>query len=232
MNTTIKLLCLIGLLLVTACSSQANQPPDSRPTPSTIIQNNSNFNLPFPNSIPSSERQWEIEIDYASSAVEAIFNFYNDAFIAQGFVRTDFEKEDDDFEAKYRKGSVTIELEIDRDDGTTEVEIDITDSATASVRSYGLTNFGDISIPLFNATIKEIEWDFKSKYDSSDIEAIFSHYDNLLTNLGWQRSKLERDDNEIEADYRKDGVKLELELEQDDDKIEVEIEVNKLRFYQ
>ncbi len=232
MNTTIKLLGLISLLLVSACSSQANQSPLTfRPEPATIIQNNSNFNLPAASGFSSSEYEWDIEIDYDSAAAEAIFNFYNDAFIAQGFVRSDFEKEADEFEAKYTKGSVKIELEVEKDDNKTEVDIDIT-SSSASPISYTLTSFGEINIPLFEAGIKEIEWDFKTKYDSPDLEAIFAHYDSLLTNLGWQRSKLERDDDEIEANYRKDGVKLELELELDDDKVEVEIEINKLRFYQ
>lgn len=49
----------------------------------------------------------------------------------------------------------------------------------------------------------------------TSLEELYAYYHDFLTQKGWQREDLETEDDKIEADYRKDNVKLELEIERE-----------------
>ncbi len=57
-------------------------------------------------------------------------------------------------------------------------------------------------------------------------DEVYSYFDGELTAQGWQQTTIERDDDEIEADYTRDGRQLELELERDDGGFELEIDID------
>jgi len=60
------------------------------------------------------------------------------------------------------------------------------------------------------------------------LEEVYTYFDGELSAQGWQRTGLETDDDEIEADYAREGRELELELEREDDGgFEVEIDIDR-----
>ena len=68
--------------------------------------------------------------------------------------------------------------------------------------------------------------DSKTRFiTSARLRDVYEHFHDQLTRAGWRRTSLEVDDDEIEAEYRRDGVSFELELERDGrDRFELEID--------
>lgn len=60
----------------------------------------------------------------------------------------------------------------------------------------------------------------------ASLDEVYSYFDGQLTAQGWQQTTTERDDDEIEAEYTRDGRELELELERDDNGFELEIDID------
>ena len=58
------------------------------------------------------------------------------------------------------------------------------------------------------------------------IDTVYEHFHSELGAQGWQRTELERDDDEIEAEYTREGRELEFELERDDGRYELEIDID------
>ncbi len=58
------------------------------------------------------------------------------------------------------------------------------------------------------------------------LDEVFTHFDDELAAQSWQRTGLERDDDEIDAEYLREGRELELELERDDGGFEIEIDID------
>ncbi len=229
------LVIVLSALLLSACGSGTPSPENpanpSQPTAPSVFEDNQNFALAPASGFNALEREWDIELDYATSDIQAVFDLYDADLAGQGFTRTSLETEDGEFEADYRRDNLLLELEIERDDGSAEVDFDLTESAPVASNAFSLTEVAGVSLPEVNAGIAQVDWDFNIDYDTSDLDAIFAHYDAALASLGWSRSDLEREDDEIEADYRKNGVELELEVSLDDGEVEVDIELNKALFY-
>lgn len=61
----------------------------------------------------------------------------------------------------------------------------------------------------------------------TDLQALFDFYDGELAALGWARTELERDDDEVEAVYVREGRELDVELEQDDGGFKLELDVDR-----
>jgi hypothetical protein len=60
---------------------------------------------------------------------------------------------------------------------------------------------------------------------SARLRDVYAHFHDQLTRDGWRRTNLEIDDDEVEAEYRRDGVSFELELERDGrDRFKLEID--------
>ena len=60
---------------------------------------------------------------------------------------------------------------------------------------------------------------------SARLRDVYAHIHDQLTRDGWRRTNLEIDDDEVEAEYRRDGVSFELELERDGrDRFKLEID--------
>ena len=134
-------------------------------------------------------------------------------------------------EADYENGDgLTIELEVELDDGRVDVDFDVDDFVGPFPAGFSLTEFAGLELPIYpDADVVDVEWDFNFDHPGTDTEAVFDYYDQHLQDLGWTQTELDDgDDDEWEAEYVNEGVHLELEVEDDS---EVEIEVNKLRFY-
>ncbi|HET8984652.1 MAG TPA: hypothetical protein VFN03_02725 [Trueperaceae bacterium] len=160
-----------------------------------------------------------------------MFDYYDAELVALGFTRTSIERDDDDIEAEYVNGDgIEIDLDVELDDGNVEVDLDIDDFTGPYPTGFSLTSFAGISIPIFHEVAPlDVEWDFNFDHPSTDVAAAFAYYDGHLQDLGWTQTEIDDgDDDEMEAEYVKDGVHLEVEV---DDDTEVELEFNKLRFY-
>lgn len=55
---------------------------------------------------------------------------------------------------------------------------------------------------------------------------VYDYFHAQLTGQGWMRTTLENDDDEVEADYSREGRELEFELERDDGGFELEIDID------
>lgn len=61
----------------------------------------------------------------------------------------------------------------------------------------------------------------------AELQALFDFYDGELAALGWARTELEREDDEVEAVYTREGRELDFELEQDDGGFRLELDVDR-----
>ena len=59
------------------------------------------------------------------------------------------------------------------------------------------------------------------------ITTVYEHFHTQLGTQGWQRTNLENDDDEVEADYVREGRELELELEREANRYELEIDIDR-----
>ena len=59
--------------------------------------------------------------------------------------------------------------------------------------------------------------DTEVRFRSTDsLESVFDFFDRELTEDGWQRTELDRDDDRIEARYVRDGRRVKVEVERED----------------
>lgn len=78
-----------------------------------------------------------------------------------------------------------------------------------------------------NGLVTEDGLDTRTTFSAdASLQEVYSYFDGQLTSGGWQRTNLEQDDDEIEADYSREGRTLELELEQDDGGFELEVDID------
>jgi hypothetical protein len=230
MTPALRSFCAAALLLcVTACGAQPapSDPPTNGDPPSpppAVAQ----FALETAPSYTALEREWEIDIEYQSTDLEGIFAFYDQDLQAQGWQRVSLERESGEIEADYRKDGLELALEVELEDGRKiEVEIDI-EELTVSGARYDLSGLPGLTLNFVpDVRILAREWDIDIRYDSTDVEGIFAHYDGLLQGQGWRQTDIERDANEIEADYRRDGSEAGLEVEVEDGRfVDVELDID------
>lgn len=223
-------------LLVVGCGSAGggpNQPDprDSKPAVATALALDEAFELLYMPGVDVHDLEWDVEIEYATTEVGAVFDYYDSELLDRGFARTSLERSDDEVEADYRHGSgLEIELQVELDDGRVEVDLDADDFEGPFPAGFTLTAFSGLDLPFYpDAEVLDVEWDFHFDHPGADLDAVFEYYDEHLVSLGWERTEIDDgDDDEREAEYVNEGVYLELEVEEGG---EVEIEVNKLRFY-
>lgn len=60
----------------------------------------------------------------------------------------------------------------------------------------------------------------------ASLEEVYGYFNGELVDQGWQQTSIETEDDEIEAEYVRDGRELEFELERDDGRYELEIDVD------
>jgi len=224
--------------LLAACGTSAGSPTPPEPDPTevkpaatAVLALDDGFQFRFMPGEAVTDVEWDVELEYDTRDVEAVFDYYDDALAGQGFTRTDIDRGDDDIEADYENGDgLTIELEVELDDGRVDVDFDVDDFVGPFPAGFSLTEFAGLELPIYpDADVVDVEWDFNFDHPGTDTEAVFDYYDQHLQDLGWTQTELDDgDDDEWEAEYVNEGVHLELEVEDDS---EVEIEVNKLRFY-
>lgn len=228
------------LVALTACTaaqdSSTGDPSPGGPSASQVLSVTEDFSLAYLEGVELLEREWDIELEYDVQDVSSVYSHYHDIWIGAGFVRGELEVESDEIEAEYAHADGRrAEIEVELDDGRTEVALQLDDPSTVAdpdpITTRGL---GTLEIPLFDAEVVEIEWEIEIDYPASatTVQDAYDFYHDALTNLGWVVTEGESEWDEIEADYYdKDGVELELEVELDDGRIEVEIELDKDRFY-
>lgn len=239
-NSFLTVVSALALLVACSQASQENgggppgdQPPSERPAANLVLEANADFEFAYMPEVPVTALEWDVEIDYAVRDVQGVFDHYDAALAGLGFTRTSLETDNDEIEARYSREGVTIELEVELDDGRTQVDFDLDDlNAGTAPATFTLREFGGIEIPFYDAEIVEVEWDFGFHHATTDHQSVFEYYDAALRDLGWARTDLETEGDEIEADYAREGVRLDLEVDREGNHVDVELEFNKLRFYQ
>jgi hypothetical protein len=238
MKSIIILMTAMLIGLFSACASQAaptspsgDNPGSGAPPAAAVLGNNQNFSLSTASGVDIRRRAWDIDIDYDTRDSSAVFAYYDRLLSEQGFSRSAFERDGDEFEARYQRSGVRIALEVERDGSGITVELDVSETAPVSSAPTTLTSVADVNLPPYSAPVIKAEWEITTLYVTRDMAALFDHYDSMLASLGWERFRFEQDDD-IDAYYRKDGVVLKLELDRSGDSVEVDIELNRLRFYQ
>lgn len=244
MPDPIRTLALAAALVgLTACGAAADgdptngdAPPAAGPPTNQVLAVTEDFALPYLPAVAVEEREWDVELDHDVRDVEGVFDHYDAQLTAAGFERTDLEREGDEIEASYaHPDGASVELEVEVDDGRTQVDLDADDlGAATDPEPFTARAFGPFEIEFHEADVVEIEWDFEVDYagDATSVEEAYAHYHGALTELGWTHTEGETEWDEIEADYfSRDGVELELEVEEDDGRVQVEIELDKDRFY-
>lgn len=70
--------------------------------------------------------------------------------------------------------------------------------------------------------------DSRTLFDTdAPLSEVYAYFDGELVAQGWQRTELETDDDEIEAEYVRAGRELEFELEREDSgRYELEIDID------
>ena len=231
------------LVLIAGCQSatagEGGGPAVDKPPVGAVFAAGDDFELRYMPGVPVSDREWDVELEYDVRDLQGIFDHFDAQLVAAGFQRFDLEEDSDEIEADYHRASdgLRVDLEVELDGGWTEVDLDIDAPGppASGEEWFDLSSFAglvlDFDYP--GASIVDVEWDFDFEHPASAVSAseAFDYYDGLLAGMDWSRYDLEIDGEEYEADYVRDGVRLELEVERDDGMIEVELELNKARFY-
>ncbi len=247
------LLGILTVLLLAACGNGNGGPtspdpdpdPDpvaSKPSAEAVLALDDQISFQYMN-VTTDDLEWDVEIEYDTRDVRAVFDHYDASLQSQGFDQRDLEVDDDDeIEAEYRNTTtgVWVELEVELEDGDVNVDLDVEDPRSyadgSTIPAFSLTGFIDLDIPVYpGADVLDVEWDFNFDHPETDPEAVFTYYDDLLQSLGWNVVEIDDDDDderEVEYRFEDEDVYLELEVEEDDAGTEVELEFNKLRFYQ
>lgn len=229
-------------LTLSACGAQTTPPTD--PTPPTPPTEPAPPTDPTPPTDPApptepsavdfavtptpgvtvTERGWDTELNYSSVDWEAIYGFYDQDILAQGWQKVDEEIESGDYDADYIKDGLELDLSVDLEDGQVEVEIDI-DEVAVTDAEYSLYALPGLTLNLFPDTaLITREWDIDTDYATSDVAAVFAHYDGLLREQGW--AEVSRDD-EYDVTYQLGSATLELDVDlEDGDEVEVDIDID------
>lgn len=217
-------------------SDPGGDAPSSGPAASEVLNTTQDFQMDYLPAVEIVEREWDVELGYDVQDVSGVYAHYHDALAAEGFTRGGFEDEGDEVEADYTHADGrSIDLEVDLDDGRTQVHLDL-DDATTTVDPDPFTarSFGGLEILFYDADVVEIEWDFEVDYaaGSTTVQEAYDFHHDALADMGWMHIEGETEWDEIEADYFvKDGVELELEVEEDDGRVVMEMELDEDRFY-
>lgn len=228
------LLSIPLLALLAACGSAAAGPQDPtavKPAASAVLAMSDDFEFVFMPDEPISDVEWDVEIDYDTRDVGAVYDFYDNALSTAGFTRIGIDRSDDEVEAEYTNpAGLEVDIEVERDDGRVEVDLDIDDFTGPFPTGFSLKSFAGFDLPIYPAAdVRDVEWDFNFDHPATAVQDVFDYYDRHLQDLGWTQVELDDDDDdEWEAEYERENVHLELEAEGD---TEVELEFNKLRFY-
>lgn len=217
-------------------------PTTLKPSAEEVLALDNTFDFEYMPGAAVDDLEWDVEVEYDTDDVRAVFDHYHGVFTGLGFAQRELDEGSDEIEAEYFEAGtnrwIEIEVELDDDDHV-EVDLDIEDPRSFAPPpdgfGFSLTTFVDLEIPFYaGADIRDLEWDFNFDHPATDTEEVWNYYDGLLQDLGWNQIDLDDDDDdEWEAEYERDRVFLELEVEDDDDGVtEVEIEFNDLRFYQ
>lgn len=238
MRPVLLLLALPLLALLAACGSAQTgpkgpqDPTATKPAAATVLAMDDDFAFTFMPGETISEVEWDVEIDYDTRDVQAVFDYYHAQLTAAGFAQTSLDGGGDEIEAEYSNATtgLDIDIEVEREDDHVQVDLDLDDFTGPVPAGFSLKSFGGFDLPIYpGADVDDVEWDFNFDHPSTDPEQAFAYYDGHLQDLGWVQTELDDgDDDEREAEYEMDGVHLELEVE---DGTEVELEFNKLRFY-
>jgi hypothetical protein len=187
---------------------------------------------PTPN-LTVREREWDTELNYASTDWEAIYAFYDQDIQAQGWTKVDEEIDGSEYDAEYVKDGLELDLEVDLEGNQVEVDIDIDElGGSVGETEYSLYELPGLTLSLYPDTeLLTREWDIEVEYVATpdDLQGVFDHYDGLLQAQGWTQTAIATEDGEIDADYTLGGATLELEVDLDgSNEIDVDIEIDQV----
>lgn len=128
---------------------------------------------------------------------------------------------------RHRSARETVRVRPDR-----VVEVDLSlpaevrpPTAAESINAFlGLLPYPGSEVTQHESSDRDSETRFTV---TARLRDVYEHLHDQLTRDGWRRTALEMDDEEVEAEYRRNGASFELELERDDrDRFELEIDVD------
>ena len=106
----------------------------------------------------------------------------------------------------------------------------VSSADTSPTQARTAVEIPDLTLdPYPNASRTEVNWDVQIEYRTRDVQPIYDFYDGQITDQGWQRVNVDRDRDEFEVDYNRDGLRLELDVERDDGQIVVMLEIDDRR---
>lgn len=133
-------------------------PVDVEPSAVEVLALSDDSTFEFMPGAPLAEREWDVEIQYATRDVGAVFDFYGAALVAEGFTRTGIERGDDEVEADYANDAtgLTVELEAELDDGWVQVDMDTDVFLVPFPTGFTLTEFAGFETPIYpGADVRE-----------------------------------------------------------------------------
>jgi len=176
--------------------------------------------------------KWELEVDYDTAGVRAVFDHYDAALVGEGFERVGSVRQTGDrLAADYHDAAsgADVELEVEPDRGRVQAELEIAfGGGTATPPTgFGLAEaIGPRLVDYPGAEPVEIEWELEFFHPSTDAEAALEHYDAQLVSLGWSRLEKGPDGpGKWEAMYLKGGLKLELDAKAEAGGARLELEL-------
>lgn len=241
-NLTLVLLGALAAFVFVACSPADAGPgtPDPtqfKPAATLVMELDNELDFVYYPGADLTNLEWDIELKYVTREIADVYAHYHGVFEGLGFTRTGYDPESGEIDAEYiNANGVEISIELERDDGRLDVEIDIDAPGVYSAEEAANpspTSFLGMDIPVYpGVAIRDVEWDYNFDHPGSEAEQVFQHYDEQLRNRRWELTEIDDDGGEWEADYRQPNrVHLELEVEREGGLTEVEFELNKARFY-
>jgi hypothetical protein len=218
------------LLFALTCSAFASEGAARQHRPQPVFSHTTyaerTFGIQFMPGVPVSELEWDLELKYAVIDVPGVFDHYDWELSRLGFNRSSYKPSRGEIKAKYFRGGIEASLEVESGGGRTEVELELKGRSPNSGRGESMfAETGGIILPFFAAEISRIEWKVDFRHVTTDVEGVFRFYDQGLLQQGWRRTKIDRDDDEIEANYVNAGLRLELEVERKGRQVRVEFEL-------
>lgn len=173
-----------------------------------------------------SDQSWKAEFEYPETATRAAFDFHDNALRTQGWQRTslktDGDDDDQEYDATYRRDGARVKLDVESDDDTAEIELELTGplGQTVSLRNPPNLKLGYLG----GKSVRDQSWTLETRYNGTSTAAVYQHYDASLTGQGGQRVSFDKDDREYDVDYTVSGQKINLEVERSGDGVKAKLE--------
>lgn len=172
-----------------------------------------------------SEQLWKAGFEYAQTPTKDAFEFHDSALRNQGWERSSVRRnvgDDQEYDATYRRNGMRAKLNVESDDGTAEIELELTGQLGQEV---SLRSPPNLKLDyLGGQSVRDQAWKLETRYGSTNTVAVYQHYDASLTRQGGVRVRFDKNDGEYEVDYRVGGQTVTLEVERSGGGVKAKLE--------